>query len=652
MSVGPGHVGEAEGSAPAELLLQLMEGVRDVVCLFDVETEDCRCVNSFVEELLGISAAEFRREGLGGMLERVHPDDREAVRTAYECAAFASRDEHRSLVHFRYRRADGRFAWLCARWTPVGEGQGEAEKVVCTAWEFTDHMQSVQNLSEERQFLNAVFDTAPALILVLDPEGRIVRFNQACEKLTGYSAEELEGESGADILIPPDEQEEVAKVFQSVKQQDGVLVHENHWMTREGEECLISWADKRVTGRDGEVLYVVCTGQDVTEQREMEQQLRRSARLKSVGQLAGGIAHDFNNILTAIIGYAELNLAELGEEECGLRDDLLEIKQAATRGGELVEQLLAFSSQQEVQSCVMELNDAVRNVNSMLSQVIEEDIQLKLDLSEEDLHVEMAPAQLEQVLVNLAVNARDAMPNGGVLTVRTRRVRLGTDFARTRPGTMKGPYAMIAVSDTGVGMPEEVRERVFDPFFTTKENGDGTGLGLSSVYGVVEQHGGRIECLSQPGSGSTFKIYLPLVLEGEPEEVEEGELAERFAGDENILLAEDEQGVRQMAVRSLRSFGYNILAAEDGSGALEKLEEFGEEPDLLIADVVMPGMSGPELAQKVRLSYPRTKLLFISGYADQQGPKGRQARSVTPLLRKPFTTSRLAQSVRSVLDHP
>jgi len=396
---------------------------------------------------------------------------------------------------------------------------------------------------------------------------------------------------------------------------------------------------------------------DVTKRKEVEEalrhseeQLRQAQKMEAIGRLAGGIAHDFNNLLTAIKGHAELLLAEI-DESSSKRADIEEIWKASERAAVLTRQLLAFSRQQVSQPRVLNLNDVVNEIGSMLGRLIGEDVELVL-LPDPDLGYVMAdPGQMEQVLMNLAVNARDAMPRGGRLTIETSNVELADDFPhRFAYDVRPGPYVMISVTDTGVGMDKEVQKRIFEPFFTTKEKGKGTGLGLSTVYGIVQQSGGYIWVDSRLGQGTTFKIYLPRVQAG-PVEVEPVTVSPTSAtGSETILVVEDEPAVRALICKTLRKNGYTVLEAVNGRDALRAASEHRGPLDLVLTDVVMPEMGGKELAERLSVSRPDTMIVFMSGYAESEIVHNGVLKPGTILLEKPFTPDSLARKVREVLD--
>ncbi len=404
-----------------------------------------------------------------------------------------------------------------------------------------------------------------------------------------------------------------------------------------------------VFDESGCCVRMVGTVQDITEYKRLEEQLRQSQRMEAVGRLAGGVAHDFNNLLTIISGYSELLLGQTGEDTPE-RKDLLEISKAAKRAAALTRQLLAFSRRQILQLRVINLNTVIADLDQMLRRLIGEDVELRLSL---DPNLGMAradPTQIEQVIMNLAVNARDAMPQGGRLLIETCRAELDEFYAASHPDVQPGSYTVIAVSDTGTGIPSEILPHIFEPFFTTKARDKGTGLGLSTVYGIVKQSGGTIYVYSEPGHGTTFKIYFPLVedVTGLVRQLPAPAAVAR--GSEAILVVEDEQAVRTLIRNILEAHGYSVVEAHRGKEALEILQQRAEPVDLMITDVVMPEMSGRELAEFATVLAPRMKVLYISGYTDDAIVNHGVLGSGVPFLQKPFTQEALTRKIRDLLD--
>jgi PAS domain S-box-containing protein len=386
------------------------------------------------------------------------------------------------------------------------------------------------------------------------------------------------------------------------------------------------------------------------EKSALEEQLRQSQKMEAIGRLAGGVAHDFNNLLTIIKGNSQLSLMELNEKS-SLRENLEEVMKASDRASDLIHQLLAFSRRQILELKVLDLNTVLQNIDKMLHRVIGEDIELVTQCAEDLGRVKTDSGQIEQVIMNLAVNARDAMPSGGRLIIETANVELDEGYARKHVAVKRGHYVMLSVSDTGAGMTPEVRDRVFEPFFTTKENGKGTGLGLPTVYGIVKQSGGNIWVYSEPGIGTTFKIYLPRVDEPLEEVMKERVAEEELPrGGETILVVEDDEDVRKLAVRILRMQGYRVLETFQGSDALLHCEQDADPIHLMVTDVVMPGMNGPELAKRLKPIRPEMKVLYISGYTDNTIAHHGVLKAGVNYIQKPFTVDGLTKKVREVLD--
>jgi nitrogen-specific signal transduction histidine kinase len=386
------------------------------------------------------------------------------------------------------------------------------------------------------------------------------------------------------------------------------------------------------------------------EKAALAEQFRLSQRMEAIGRLAGGIAHDFNNLMTVISGYSQLSLLELKEGD-KLKENIEEVQRATQRATDLTRQLLAFGRRQIMDMKVIDLNILLQDLDKMLRRVIGEDIQLVTLLADDLGRVKTDPGQIEQVILNLAVNARDAMPSGGKLILETENVDLDQGYARAHVGVTPGPYVMFSMTDTGCGMSPEVKEHIFEPFFTTKEKGKGTGLGLSTVYGIVKQSGGNIWAYSEPDRGATFKIYLPRV--DEPlKEIRERVLSEEIPrGSETILAVEDEEKVRKLAVQILKSQGYTVLEASHGEEAMKVAKEHGGDGiHLLLTDVVMPGMSGSELAKSLGLLLPKMKVLYMSGYTDNAIVHHGVLEEGVNYIQKPFTVDALARKVREVLD--
>ena len=478
-------------------------------------------------------------------------------------------------------------------------------------------------------------------------DGKFLDVNPALVKMLGYSsAEELLAiDMARDIYVQAEQRTAVINAYT----ESGCLEScELPWKRKDGRQITVRLSGNAFKGERGETLGFEMIAEDITERRTLEEQLRQSQKMEAVGRLAGGIAHDFNNLLTVIKGYSELMLEDLDNAD-PLRNEVDEIKKAADRAASLTRQLLAFSRQQVLAPKVVDLNTIVGNMDKLLHRLLGEDIDLFTVLEPGLGRVKADPGQVEQVIMNLAVNARDAMPEGGKLTIETSNVDLDEYYTREHAAVKPGSYVMIAVTDTGIGMTEKIKTRIFEPFFTTKEVGKGTGLGLSTVYGIIKQSGGYVWVYSEVGIGSSFKVYLPRV--DAPAEISPPvSLHPSHRGTETVLLVEDEDGVRALVRQVLHKHGYNVLEARNGGEALLMCERHQGSIDMLLTDVVLEQMGGRELAERLLKIRPEMKVLYVSGYADDAIVHHGVLKAGTAFLQKPFTTDALARKVRFVLD--
>jgi PAS domain S-box-containing protein len=519
----------------------------------------------------------------------------------------------------------------------------------------TDRKQAEEVLRKSEERFKELYDNAPVGYFEYDAQGRITSVNRTELEILGYTFEEMIGQPVWKFIVEGEtaRQQILAKLAGTMPPFRGF---ERTYRRKDGTTFPALIEDRLLRDANGRITGIRCTIQDITERKRAEEemaalqdQLRQSQKMEAIGRLAGGIAHDFNNLLTVIKGYSQLSLVEIKEGD-PLRGDIEEIKNAADRAADLTRQLLAFSRRQIMEMKVLDLNDLLKNLDKMLRRVIGEDIELVTPLAEDLGRVKADPGQIEQVIMNLSVNARDAMPEGGKLTIETANVELDGAYARNHVAVTPGRYVMISVSDTGVGMAPEVRDRVFDPFFTTKEKGKGTGLGLSTVYGIVKQSDGNIWVYSEPGKGATFKIYLPRVDEALEELKERVEVKEVPRGTETILIVEDEEEVLKLAERILSRQGYTVLQTSSTSKALEICKERKDPLHLILTDVVMPQMSGHELIERCRETRQDFKILYMSGYTDNAITHHGILEKGMNYLQKPFTVDSLARKVREALD--
>ena len=502
-------------------------------------------------------------------------------------------------------------------------------------------------LGSEAKFAKA-FNANPSGMVITTMEGRVVDVNEAFVRTLGYTREEAIGRNTVDLGLWPTREERL-RVIQQSQSLGRVQTVEIEARTKEGLSRTLLFSAELIE-LDGAPHFLVLTT-DITERRQLEDQLRQAGKMEAVGQLAGGVAHDFNNILTAILGYADLLAADLPAADRRL-EDLDEIRKAARRATALTRQLLAFSRKQVLEPRVLGLNDLVDNMDKMLRPILGENVELRAAPAA-DLHAVRAdPNQIEQVILNLAINARDAMPKGGKLTIETANVELDADYAARHATVVPGHYVLLAVSDTGTGMDEATQKRIFEPFFTTKEAGRGTGLGLSTVYGIVKQSGGSIWVYSELGKGTTFKLYLPAVDAPTEDLGRAAAPATDLAGTETVLLVEDDEQLLHLAQRALAARGYTVLAADRGATALDIARRHRGSIHALLTDVSIPDMDGRALAAALRAERPEMRLLYMSGYADQAIVHHGVLDADVAYLPKPFTTEAIARRVREVLDAP
>jgi PAS domain S-box-containing protein len=477
-----------------------------------------------------------------------------------------------------------------------------------------------------------------------------------CVEVTGYTPEEFARDPGLWLaMVVPDARPAVLEQARALLAGQHFTPIEHCIVRKDGAVRWVRNTPVPQFGPDGSLVAYDGLIQDITERRALQEQLLQAQKMESVGRLAGGVAHDFNNLLTAILGNVEMAGEDLPVElsaDHPVRADLEEVAKAGERAASLTRQLLSFASKQQIVPVRLDLSAVVADSLKMLRRLLGEDVEIVTQLEPKLGAVEADPGQIEQLLVNLAVNSRDAMPNGGRLVIETANEIVDEAYAAIHPELSPWRYARLSVTDTGVGMNEEVRAHLFEPFFTTKERGKGTGLGLATVHGIVRQIGGEIQVYSEPGQGTTFRILLPQV-EGVAAEMRAGVAATPTpTGTETVLVVEDEPAVRRLAVLGLRAQGYTVIEAADGAEALEIVARFGAHVDALVSDVIMPGMSGPELAGRLRGISPKTKLLLMSGHAEAAILPHNLGASGIPFLPKPFTPERLARKVREVLDAP
>jgi PAS domain S-box-containing protein len=604
--------------------------------LYDAETQRFLAVNDAAIAGYGYSRAEF----LAMTISEIRPAGE--VQRLQELLDDPERNQGLRIAGtWRHSRKDG--TELDAEISSHDHlFEGRATRIVI-ALDVTERLRAEQALRISEARYRDLFENASDLITAVDLDGRLTAVNEAFVLATGYTREELVGMPISD-LVPAEQR--AAIVSARSQKLDGAesTVYDSELVARDGRRIQLE-VSSRLIFEHGQPVGTEAICRDISERLQLEEQLRQAQRLEAVGRLAGGVAHDFNNLLTVISGYTETLLAD---RDRGDEFELGQVAAAAERATILTRQLLAFSRRQVLQPRVIVLNEVIEGITPMLSRLIGEDLELVASLDPELKHVLADPNQLEQVLLNLAVNARDAMPAGGALTIRTANVELDEVYVAQHGDSVAGAHVMLSVSDTGTGMDADTLSRLFEPFFTTKAVGTGTGLGLATVHGIVKQSGGSIWVYSEPGQGTTFKVYLPVTETAASLEVS---LARSPAtGSETILLAEDEESVRTLTATLLERSGYVVIAAASADEALRIAEEDSRRIDLLLTDLIMPGLSGSVVAERVSELVPGVKVLFMSGYTDDVVVRNGNLAPGAAFLEKPFSAADLAAKVRETLD--
>jgi two-component system cell cycle sensor histidine kinase/response regulator CckA len=620
----------------------IAETIDEVFWIFDMEKEVVTYLSPAYDQILGFPR-EYLFENQEFLLDLIHPDDRNQVISAVE------RMRAGQLIDCEYRlfHFDGSIRHIWNRGFPVPTETGRIKRYIGVGQDVTAWRRAEEAIKQSREYLNQLINRIGDPIFAIDRDHRFVLVNDAMCTFAGWKREELLGKTIRQLRLPKEEADSIWKqeslIFESG--QDSVV--EEEATDAQGNTHTIISTKTLLTDSAGN-LQIVAIMRDITERKRLEAQFLQAQKMEAIGTLAGGVAHDFNNLLTVIKGYTELLLEEIAPDDprCFY---LQQIQKAGQQAASLISQLLAFSRKQILHPEILDLNRSVEEMSTMLRRVIREDIEL-VAIARPGLGLISAdPAQIQQIVMNLAVNARDAMPQGGRLTIETANVEFDEEYVRAHPMVKPGPYVMLAISDNGIGMDAATQARIFEPFFTTKGQGKGTGLGLSTVYGIVKQSNGFIWAYSEPGKGTTFKTYFPRV-EGEvTESTAERRFEPEFQGSETILLVEDEESVRTLAGRILREQGYDVLEAGSGTEALDIARKHGGEIHVVVTDVIMPGMSGKDLVSQLKIARPGIKSLYISGYPDDAIAHHGILDSGVTFLQKPFTVESLTRKIREVM---
>jgi PAS domain S-box-containing protein len=510
------------------------------------------------------------------------------------------------------------------------------------------HRRTAEQLGEYRSKLALIIDSSEDAILSKELNGIITSWNRGAEHIYGYTAEEVIGKH-ISLLTPSDRPDEIPEILKKIAKGESIEQYESVRVTKDGRHLNVSISVSPLRGASGEIIGASAIARDITAQKRAEGQLRQAQKMEAIGRLAGGVAHDFNNVL-AIINACREFLRDRIPTTADSSIYVDNIKKATERGSMLTKQLLAFSRTSAIQPRVLDLNERLKDISKLIRPLMGDDVEVLVATKSPSAVVEADPGQLDQIVINLAVNARDAMPRGGKLILETGAVRFDEDFADQHQTMGAGKYVVLAVSDTGTGMDEDTISRIFEPFFTTKEVGKGTGLGLATVYGIVKQSSGHILVYSEPGHGTTFKIYLPSAdhkvgvgSKSEPETI-----SPKREGI-TILLVEDDEIMRSLTRQLLQEHGYTVVEANDGKSALEWVQSHPVQIDLLLTDVVMRRMSGPELVERLDASHPTLKVIYMSGYTGELMAEREVLKRGITLLEKPFTRTALLNTIHTTL---
>jgi PAS domain S-box-containing protein len=624
-----------------KLFRLITENAADMIGVVDMKGK--RIFNSLsYQKVLGYSLEELKESSA---FEQIHPDDRESVESA---AAEARRTGVGRPLEYRVRHKDGTWRVLESTASVIRNAKDEPQHLVIVNRDVTERKRAAEALRRSEASFRSVVEDAPYGIYRASLSGELVLVNPALQKMLGYAsqAELLEANLATQIYRHPLDHQ---KVNELLLQQGSFLDAEVEWKRKDGSPITVRCSGWPIRDEAGRIAFLELFAEDVTERRTLERQLRMAQKMEAVGRLSGGIAHDFNNLLGVIIGYIQVMKRSLKPED-SLHEYAEEIEKASQRAVSLTRQLLAFSRQQILEPIILNLNALVRDMEKMIPRLIGEDIALTLALDPGLEQVKADPGQVEQVIMNLAVNARDAMPDGGKLTIETANADLDTAYTHQHPGSRVGRYVMLRVTDTGTGIDPEIQAQIFEPFFTTKERDKGTGLGLATVYGIVKQSGGYIAVDSEKGKGASFSVYLPRVEHAVAVPVVNDSPAVCARGSETILLVEDEGSLRKLAEMFLRDSGYQVLTAADGVQALEMARQHAGRIHLLLTDVVMPGINGRVLAERLIPTQPGMRILYVSGYSDSFIAGHGVLEAGAHLLHKPFTEDSLTRKVRELLD--
>ncbi|MBW2000590.1 MAG: PAS domain S-box protein, partial [Deltaproteobacteria bacterium] len=624
----------------------LIENINDIIMVIEFNAT-IRYVSPSVQRILGDDQDELTQ---ANVFDYVHPEDLGEVNKAFETARSGDQPIIQLECRVRNKRGEWRVFKVVAH---VSRDQAEETIGIVTLTDITVYKDVQTALKAERDRAQQYLDIAGCMFVALDREGKVTLVNKAASRILGYDEKEILGKDWFETFLRPEDRKNVRAVFSEIigGKIEPFQYQENPVLTKHGEERTIAWHNSLIRNNDGHIVGTLSSGFDMTERNRLEEQLRQSQKMEAVGLLAGGIAHDFNNLLTSIMGNAQLAMMEV-DKDTPIYEELEEIQRGGKKAADLTRRLLAFSRKEITQPRGLDINKLVGDMEKMLRRLVGEDIELETILEPRLWSVYADPSQVEQVIMNLVVNSREAMPKGGKLTIQTANVEHRAKSSEEREleqGT--GSFVMVAVRDTGKGMDKETQSRIFEPFFSTKGKETGTGLGLSTVFGIVKQNKGFIRVRSEPGKGTDMEVFFP---KSEVDKEREAEGEENIIhpgpmGLETVLVVEDDDLMRNMTVKALRRYGFRALGAKDYQEAA-RVNESVKAIDILLTDVVMSGMNGKELAEKLKSIRPGLKILFMSGYPQDILSRYEISEGEVEFIKKPFSPHALARKIREVLD--